>query len=125
MGRAKAKPLIDLAAVLNEPVKVRVGNEIRTLSPYEAEMEQCAAKALAGNITACRRFILACISQSIIDKPEVVDDWDYHLIIPPDWTTEEYYEKFAKFGPPPWPGKRDGLTDAARKKRKANRRKGR
>ena len=117
--RKKPPPQFDLNAILHEPMTIKIGGVTKRVSPFEAQFEQCAAMALGGNIGAANTFIRWCLSEGLITKPAVYDDHQYSLIVPRDWEMDEFWEMYLKQGgPPPWPGKRDGLTDEARAERK-------
>ena len=120
--KSKRTPLIDLDHVLNGPVKVKVGDKVQTMSPIEAEYEQLAMRAMNGDVQAGIQFVRLCIKEGLVARAQPDDDWDYRLIIPDDWSNEEWSANFDKYGPPPWPGERDGLTDEAREERAAKKR---
>jgi len=106
--------MFDLAEVLARPVRVTINGEVKTLHPFEAEVERCAMDALSGNLAAAGRFLKLCLREGLIVKPEEPDDVSKNLIIPKDWDRDEFLAMFYKHGRPPWAGDRDGLTVAAR-----------
>jgi len=116
----KRQPAIDLAELLDRPVRVTINGTPRVMRPFEAELEQCVAKALKGEIKACAKIIGWCLREGLVPRLQPCDDHQYMAIIPKDWEDEEEFHRlYNKYGPPPWPGERDGLTASAREERRA------
>ena len=111
----KTKPPIDLVELLREPMQIRVGGELKTVSPFEAQFEQTAARALNGDVRSATSFIRWCIAEGLVAKPRAFDECQDLPPVPRDWDETEFFEAYCRFGrPPPWPGRRDGLTETAR-----------
>lgn len=91
------------------------------MGPFEAQFEQCAAAALKGDIPACRTFIRWSLREGLVAPAEPYDDHQYVVTVPKDWNGKEFVEMYRRFGPPPWPGERDGLTQEGRAERQASR----
>ena len=119
--RSKRAAILDLGEVLNRPVRVRRGDDIITMTPFEAEVRQCVHDALKGNIRACGKFIRLCIKVGLLARAEDDDGHQYRLEVPKDWDWDEFVAVFRARGFPPWPGPRDGLTVAERERRNGRR----
>lgn len=120
MSQRRRAPAIDLSEVLNRSVRVIVNGESRTMAPFAARVEQCVAKALRGDVLACERFLRWCLREGLVRKPEPYDDHQYFVTVPKDWDYNEFMKMYGRFGPPPWPGERDGLTASEREDRRRN-----
>lgn len=118
MTKRKGKGPIDVRGILEKKVRVKRGDTVSSMDPFDAELEGLVAKAVGGSVKHCGRFVRYCIKHGVIAKPEPYDDDYVDTIIPDDWDDDEYSAMFDRFGPPPWPGPRDGLTPEARERRK-------
>ena len=49
-------------------------------------------------------------------KPTAYDDFRSKEVIPKDWEWDDWMVMHDKYGSPPWPGPRDGLTAEEREK---------
>ena len=63
---------VDLAGILNEPVKVRTGGKERNMSPFEAGFRQLARRALDNDLRAILKFVKICEEYGIIAPPSGV-----------------------------------------------------
>lgn len=70
-GRPKArmKGATDPAKLLGEPVRVKTGDKVRQMLPFEASVRQMARKALDNDLQAIIRFIKLCEEYEIIVPP--------------------------------------------------------
>lgn len=116
MSRKKRKAAsIDAAKLLNGAVRVKVGDRVQTMSPIQAEFEQLATLALGGCVKSMCRFLREALRLGVIEKAMPELEYPMRLEIPKDWDRDEFMAQYEKYGFPPWPGPRDGLTEAARK----------
>ena len=70
-GRPKLKKSgsVDVAAILDAPVKVRTGGKEQYMSPFEASFRQIYKKALAGNLPAIVKFVKLCEDYGAMKPP--------------------------------------------------------
>lgn len=120
--RRKSSPHVDVAQILLSPVTVRINDEVKKLDPFAAQLETCVSKALRGDIRACAKFIRLCLKEGLIQKPAAFDDFRSREVIPKDWDRDEWKAMYWKYGSPPWPGPRDGLTAEERDEWRATQR---
>lgn len=113
-SRKKAALSVDVAKLLNGPIRVKVGDRFVTMSPVEAEFERCAIQAMNGSVKAMCRFVRLCLRMGLIEQAEPEGEFPQVLRIPKDWDHDEFMEQYERHGFPPWPGPRDGLTADAR-----------
>lgn len=119
---SKGRPPIDISQKLTEPIPFSVNGKAERATPFEAGLLSMVAKAAKGHMRSAKKFLDHCQSAGLFERPEETDDHQYVLRIPKDWDDDEWMSNFNQFGPPPWQGERDGLTDAARKERELGRR---
>ena len=110
----KGRPVIDAAKILNNPVRVKKGDKIVAMSPMQAEYEHLAAQAINGCVKAMCRFVRDALRLGLIEKAEPQAEYPQRLVVPKDWRIDEFSAHFDRYGFPPWPGPRDGLTPEAR-----------
>jgi hypothetical protein len=67
--RQRKNRQIDLAAVLDEPVKVARGDKVQKLHPHEALMRALGKQALGGNMRAAKGFLKECQKAGLLDQP--------------------------------------------------------
>jgi hypothetical protein len=74
-GRPKSRKPgpVDVAAVLETPVQVRVGSRKTKMSTFEASFRQLAKRAVDGHLPAIRKFLKTCEQYGVIapQPPEV------------------------------------------------------
>ena len=70
-GRPKSRKSgkTDIGELLNEPVEVKVGGEVRKMSTFEASVWRLARKALDGDFRAILKFIKLCEEYGVIAPP--------------------------------------------------------
>jgi hypothetical protein len=105
--RKKAAPL-DVAAVLDPDVTVKVKDKPKKMSAFEVTTRQLAKKAIKQeSVPAAIAFIKRCERYGVFDqalpRPSNV------LTVPKDWNMSEWVDMFQRHGLPPWPGERSGL----------------
>ncbi len=87
-GRPKSKNSggADVAAILEAPIKVKIGGKECDMSPFEAGFRQRAKKAAGGNLPAILKFVKVCEEYGAIAPPpapkvggvcRVPKDFDY------------------------------------------------
>lgn len=112
-GRPKKTPpsYEDLLNVLSEDVIVRQGNKNRKMQPFEAAVRKMVAKAVTDrSVSHALKFM------ELLDKYDVLRPLPAQrktsgvLHVPRDWDWNEWLEMLGRYGAPPWPGKRSGLT---------------
>lgn len=91
-GRPKAKKseTVDISALLNEPIKVKAGGNVRGMALFEAMVRQLAKRALNNEIRAIIRFIRLCEEHGAIAPP--VDRRGGVIIAPRGVDFEEWLE---------------------------------
>lgn len=100
-----------VVAILDETVAVRQGDTTRKMSTFEVGVRKLVSRALKeGNIQAAQEFLQLCDKYGII-APAPAPITGGVVTAPKDWDWEEWTERFGMRGPPPWPGKRNGLPD--------------
>jgi len=70
-GRPKSKNSggADVAAILEAPVKAKIGGKECDMSPFEASFRQLAKKAVGGNFPAIAKFMKVCEEYGAIALP--------------------------------------------------------
>jgi hypothetical protein len=109
-GRPKMAepPPVDVAQVLNEPITVKQGGISREVSPFEAGIRRLVSRALKDkDWNSAVAFIRLCDKHGIMEPAPSKDCGVMYF--PKDWDVEEWSEMYMRYGPPPWPGDRDGL----------------
>lgn len=99
---------INIGAILEEPLRVRVGDRTEKMHVFEAGVRKIANFAIKERkITAIIKFIQLCEKYELIASigPSVVSP-----VVPNDWDPREWMDMLKRCGPPPWPGERDGLV---------------
>jgi hypothetical protein len=99
--------------ILEAPV-ARVGEAGRPICAYEASRRRAAHDAAAGNMKEAKRFLRELHSYGLLPRQAAADDHQYIIKIPKEWDDAEWSALFDKYGPPPWPGGRDGLIPKER-----------
>ncbi|MEM7024095.1 MAG: DUF5681 domain-containing protein [Pseudomonadota bacterium] len=66
---SKKKGRTDIAALLDEPIKVTAGGKAREMQPFEAAFRQLARKALGGDLRAMVKFVRLCEEYDIMVVP--------------------------------------------------------
>ncbi len=114
MSRRKRPPKqIDVAKILNTPVgPLSEGGP--PVDAFEVAMRKASIDATRGDMRAAKRFLRQLRKYCILKIPEVVDDHQYVLRIPKEWESDAWHAMYDAFGPPPWPGKHDGLIPLER-----------
>ncbi len=71
-GRSKLRKAAatDVAAILDEPIKVRVGGKEHSMSPFEASFRKVAKRAAEGHLPSILKFIKICEEYDVIEPPE-------------------------------------------------------
>jgi hypothetical protein len=102
----------DVAAILDEEVKVRVGARMVKMSGFEFTARGLIRRALQDkNLPATIDFIRMCEKYKAIEPPAAIRR-SSTILIPWGWDLEEFMAMLKKHGAPPWPGPRSGLTKA-------------
>jgi hypothetical protein len=113
-GRPKAAKSgsMDIAAILDEPLKVRKAGATESMSPFEVGVRQLVKRALGKNdLKAILEFVRLCESYGIIAPIPPPEQSGGVLVVPKTWVWDEWVQMFEQHGPPPWPGERLGLPD--------------
>ena len=71
-GPPPKRKQVDVAGVLNEPVKVKAGGKERDMSPFEAGFRQLARKALDKDLRAILKFVKLCEEYDVIAPPPAI-----------------------------------------------------
>ena len=71
LGRPKSKKpdSVDISALLSEPVRVKSGDKVVAMSPFEVGLRQMAKGALEGNLQAIIKFLRLCDEYGAIAAP--------------------------------------------------------
>jgi len=111
-GRPK-RPIperVRIASMLEEPVTVTIKGKREKLQVFEVGLRNLVQKAVK------ERHLLSTIQLlkqgqklDLIQKPSPLNLRNA-IEIPKDWDQREWDMMFNEFGPPPWPGPRDGLS---------------
>jgi hypothetical protein len=113
-GRPKAAKSgsMDIAAILDEPLKVRKAGATESMSPFEVGVRQLVKRALGKNdLKATLDSVRLCESYGIIAPIPPPEQSGGVLVVPKTWDRNEWLQMFEQHGPPPWPGERSGLVD--------------
>ena len=60
---------IDIPALLDEPVKAKIGGQAREISPFEASVRQLAKRACGGDLRAIITFLKLCERYGVMTPP--------------------------------------------------------
>ncbi len=73
-GRPKSKKsgLTDISGLLNEPVKVKAGDRVREMGPFEAGLRKLAKRAVDKDLRAILKFVKICEEYGGIAPPPAV-----------------------------------------------------
>lgn len=111
--RKRPSKQIDVSEILNRPVG-KFGPAGDKMCAFEAGMRRAADQASAGNMSAARRFFDQLDRYGLLKIPNEVDDHKYLIRVPKEWEYEAWRAMYDTYGPPPWPGKHDGLIPKER-----------
>ena len=72
-GRPKARKAdqLDVAGILNSPVKAQIGGKEVKVSTFEASFRQTAKKAIEGDLRSIKRFLRRCDQFGLIQASEL------------------------------------------------------
>ncbi|NQU58457.1 MAG: hypothetical protein HQ513_14585 [Rhodospirillales bacterium] len=102
---------IDVAKVLDEPVRVTKGKKRLSMSAFEAGFRKLVSRAVKGkNLDAAIEFMRLCDEYGAVQQPPTPQASGGVLVVPKNWEIDEWLEMASIHGPPPWPGKRSGLV---------------
>ena len=99
-GRPKTKKVeeLDVSALLEDPVAVKLDGKQREMPPFEISTRQIAKKALEGNTSAMIDFIRLCEQYGILaPKPE--DQGGGVIFAPKGMTPEQWLNEVAEWVP--------------------------
>ncbi len=70
-GRPKSKKpgSTDISGLLNEPVKVKAGDRVREMRPFEAGLWKLAKRAVDKDLRAILKFVKICEEYGVIASP--------------------------------------------------------
>ncbi len=96
-GRPKSKNSggTDVAAILEAPVKVKVGGKECDMSPFEASFRQLAKKAVGGNFPAIAKFLKVCEEYGAIAPPPAPKVGGV-FVLPKGVDYDEWRERFTE-----------------------------
>ncbi len=96
-GRPKSKKSgsVDVAAILDAPVKVRTGGKEQYMSPFEASLRQLAKKAFAGYLPAILKYVRICEEYDEMKLPPVATKGGVY-VAPKGVTPEEWIKSGAE-----------------------------
>jgi hypothetical protein len=102
---------LDIAGLLNEPIKVKVAGKAKTMSPFEASFRQLTKQAIKDkNLGSIIEFLKCCEQYGVLQPPRT-RSFNGVVHLPRGWDQDEWLEMWKKHGPPPWPGDRSGVPD--------------
>jgi Family of unknown function (DUF5681) len=117
-GNPKGRPkkakqdMSDITAILSEPVAVNKSGIAQLMSPFEASIRTLVGQALNGrNVNAALELVRLCESYGVVVSLPAPDYDSQVLIVPRNFTIDEFSEMNEKRGRPPWPGDRSGLRE--------------
>ncbi len=96
-GRPKSKNSggADVAAILEAPVKAKIGGKECDMSPFEAGFRQLAKKAVSGNLPAILKFVKVCEEYGAIAPPPVPKVGGV-FVLPKGVDYDEWRERFTE-----------------------------
>jgi hypothetical protein len=70
-GRPKSKKpgLTDISGLLNEPVKLKAGDKVREMAPFEAGLRKLAKRAVDKDLRAILKFVKICEEYGVFAPP--------------------------------------------------------
>lgn len=123
-GNPKGRPKkqipdqISVVSFLDEPMKVTIKGRPEKLQAFEIGARRMVQKAVQErDARAAIELLKLCASLKVFKTP-VQQSFPSVVIIPTRWDGDAWMTNFRKYGPPPWPGPDDGLTDEARTRAK-------
>ncbi len=100
---------IDVAAILDGPVTVSKGGTTETMSAFEARVRNLARRAIKDAHTkSAIEFVKLCVKYDALNHKKPL--FSNILTLPKGWEMDEFLAMLERYGPPPWPGERTGLT---------------
>lgn len=113
--RPKVANPVDVGAILETPITVKQAGEVTTMHPFEAMARQFLRQALQDkNLFATIELLRLWHKYKILIQPAAPAAFSPVQYIPRDWDHDEWCEMLFRFGPPPWPGPRNGLCKSQR-----------
>ncbi len=96
-GRPKSKNAgeTDVAAILEAPVKVKIGGKEREMSPFEAGFRLRAKKAVNGNLPEILKFVKVCEEYGAIAPPSAPKVGGV-FVLPKGVDYDEWRERFTE-----------------------------
>jgi hypothetical protein len=112
-GRPSRPEKLDVASYLAEPIEVEIEGVVCEKSVFEIHLRRLISSALKGNLHAIAEVLKHADRAGML---EAVQDsrGGSVLFIPKEWDPESWRETYLEKGPPPWPGKHNGLIPAER-----------
>lgn len=93
---------------LRRPMKFE--GDDKSYDPLELELTNLFKKAHRGDMGAARRLLKHFVKAGVIAvSREEESEFPSRVLVPWNWSQEEFSHKYLTEGPPPWPGERDGM----------------
>jgi hypothetical protein len=98
---------IEITSMLEQPVRVRVGQKTKKMQVFEASVCSLVTQAIKEKkIAAAIEFLTLCDEHNLIVVP---DRREKRLVVPKDYDYRKWREMLETYGPPPWPSEHNGL----------------
>lgn len=103
---------INVESILNAAIQVKQGGRVRQISALEAALRRQVGLVINKNDKTALTGLLKIFAQhgvlraTVRRHPNVVN-------IPFDWDRTEWFAMYGKYGLPPWPGPRNGMSAMA------------
>jgi len=112
-GRPSRPEKLDVASYLTEPIEVEIEGVVYEKSVVEIHLRRLVSAALKGSLQAIAEVLKHADRAGML---EAVQDSRVGSVmtIPKEWDPESWKETYERLGPPPWPGRHDGLIPAER-----------
>jgi hypothetical protein len=99
-----------VASTLDAPVPVRRGGKPQNMSGFEAGARRLCAQAVKGDLKAALELLRLWEEYKVLTPMPQPAPAGGVVEMPKDWDREEWLSMFIRYGAPPWPGSRSGLT---------------
>jgi hypothetical protein len=115
-GNPKGRPKVakpgptDVAAILDEPLRVKKAGAIERMSAFEVGVRRLVKRALNNNdLKAILEFVALCEGHGLIAPPQPLEQSGGVLVVPWDW--DEWQRMWDEFWPAVIARQRSGLPD--------------
>lgn len=101
LNRARKEAVLDIAKILDTPIKVKRGGKTVAMHPFEAELTSLGKRALKGEPRATKLFLKHCEAAGLLD-PAPAEQTHGVFVIPEGANSAIVKVMLQTYGLPPW-----------------------